>query len=148
LILLNLDRFTFVKKKIMGLFDKVFGGEKGTSEKKENKIPWNPLTEISQLDELEKLSEGKTVAIFKHSTTCGISRMVLKNFEADYEQQLNDSVDLYFLDLKAHRDISNGIADKFSVRHESPQMVVLKNREVVHHSSHQAISADKLKELA
>jgi len=132
----------------MGLFDKVFGGEKGTSEKKENNVPWNPLTEISQLDELEKLSENKTVAIFKHSTTCGISRMVLKNFEADYEQQLNDSVDLYFLDLKAHRDISNGIAEKFSVRHESPQMVVLKNREVVHHSSHQAISVDKLKELA
>ena len=131
----------------MGLFDKVFGGEKGTSEKKENNVPWNPLTEISQLDELEKLSENKTVAIFKHSTTCGISRMVLKNFEADYEQQLNDSVDLYFLDLKAHRDISNGIAENFSVRHESPQMVVLKNGEVVHHSSHQAISADKLKEL-
>ncbi len=131
----------------MGLFDKVFGGEKGTSEKKENNVPWNPLTEISQLDELEKLSENKTVAIFKHSTTCGISRMVLKNFEADYEQQLNDSVDLYFLDLKAHRDISNAIAEKFSVRHESPQMVVLKNGEVVHHSSHQAISADKLKEL-
>lgn len=131
----------------MGLFDKVFGGEKGTSEKKENNVPWNPLTEISQLDELEKLSENKTVAIFKHSTTCGISRMVLKNFEADYEQQLNDSVDLYFLDLKAHRDISNRIAEKFSVKHESPQMVVLKNGEVVHHSSHQAISADKLKEL-
>ncbi|MFV9482677.1 bacillithiol system redox-active protein YtxJ [Christiangramia sp. ASW11-125] len=132
----------------MGLFDKVFGGEKGTSEKKESNVPWNALTEISQLDELEKLSEDKTVTIFKHSTTCGISRMVLKNFEADYEQQLNDSVDLYFLDLKAHRDISNGIAEKFSVRHESPQMVVLKNREVVHHSSHQAISVDKLKELA
>lgn len=131
----------------MGLFDKVFGGDKDTSNKKDKVVPWIPLTEISQLTEIEGLSESTTVAVFKHSTTCGISRMVLRSFEAEYEEQLDNTVALYFLDLKAHRDISNGIAEKFSVRHESPQLVVLKNREVVHHSSHQDISVDNLKSL-
>lgn len=102
---------------------------------------------MAQLDKIEKRSEDRTIAILKHSTTCGISRMVLKMFEADYDLDENAPIDLYFLDLKAYRDISNEIAERFKVRHESPQLIVLKNREVVHHTSHQGISADKLKEL-
>ena len=134
----------------MGLFDKMFNSDKKeNSEKKEVKseTPWIDLNSMDQLDEIESKSEDRTVAILKHSTTCGISRMVLRTFESDYDLDQDEKIDLYFLDLKAHRDISNAIAERFKVRHESPQLIVLKNREVVHHSSHQAISADKLKEL-
>lgn len=73
--------------------------------------------------------------------------MVLRMFESDYDLGENEPIDLYYLDLITYREISNEIADRFKVRHESPQLIVLKNREVVHHSSHQSISADKLKEL-
>lgn len=135
----------------MGLFDKMFNSEKkettegNTSGK--SSTPWINLNSLAQLDEMEKRSEDRTVAVLKHSTTCGISRMVLKMFESDYDLNENEPIDLYFLDLRAHRDISNAIAEKFNVKHESPQLIVLKNREVVHHSSHQGISASKLKEL-
>jgi len=131
----------------MGLFDKMFNSEKKEKTEKKNSTPWIDLNSMEQLDEMENISEEKTVAVLKHSTTCGISRMVLKMFESDYDLDDNKPISLYFLDLKAHRDISNAIAERFNVRHESPQLIVLKNREVVHHSSHQAISADKLKEL-
>jgi len=131
----------------MGLFDKMFNSEKKEKTEKKNSTPWIDLNSMEQLDEMENISEEKTVAVLKHSTTCGISRMVLKMFESDYDLDDNEPINLYFLDLKAHRDISNAIAERFNVRHESPQLIVLKNREVVHHSSHQAISADKLKEL-
>ncbi|MCM4154543.1 bacillithiol system redox-active protein YtxJ [Gramella sp. AN32] len=131
----------------MGLFDKMFNAEKKDNQEMKNKTPWIDLNSIDQLDEIENRSEERTVAILKHSTTCGISRMVLKMFESDYDLDKDEAIDLYFLDLKSHRDISNAIAEKFRVRHESPQLIVLKNREVVHHSSHQAISANKLKEL-
>ena len=131
----------------MGLFDKMFGSEKKEKEVEKNATPWIDLNSMEQLDGIEKASENKTIAILKHSTRCGISRMVLRMFESDYDIDENEPIDLYFLDLIVYRDISNEIAERFNVRHESPQLIVIKNREVVHHSSHQAISANKLKEL-
>ncbi len=131
----------------MGLLDKLFSSGEEESEEQKSATPWIDLNEMEQLDKLEGISETKTVAILKHSTRCGVSRMVLRMFESDYDLDKNEPVELYFLDLIAHRDISNEIASRFNVRHESPQLIVLKNKEVVHHSSHQSISADKLKTL-
>ena len=128
----------------MGLFDKMFNSEKKEKEEEKNVTPWIDLNSMEQLDEIEKISEDKTVAILKHSTRCGVSKMVLRMFESDYDIDQNEPVELYFLDLISHREISNEIANKFKVHHESPQLIVLKNREVVHHSSHQSISAEKL----
>ncbi len=131
----------------MGIFNKIFNSEKKEEVDNKNVTPWIDLKSMEQLDEIEKASEENTVAILKHSTRCGISRMVLKMFESDYDLDENEPIKLYFLDLISYREISNEIANRFKVHHESPQLIVLKNREVVHHSSHQAISADKLKEL-
>ncbi|WP_300434452.1 bacillithiol system redox-active protein YtxJ [Christiangramia sp.] len=131
----------------MGLFDKIFNSEKKETTESKSATPWINLTSMDQLDEIEKISEEKTVAILKHSTTCGISRMVLKMFESDYDLDESEPINLYFLDLRAHRDVSNAIAEKFGVRHESPQLIVIKNKEVVHHASHQQIQAEKLHEL-
>lgn len=131
----------------MGLFDKIFNAEKKENNEEKKSTPWVDLNKMEQLDEIEKISEDKTVAILKHSTRCGVSKMVLRMFESDYDLNEDEPVQLYFLDLISYRDISNEIADRFKVRHESPQLIVLKNKEVVHHSSHQGISANKLKEL-
>lgn len=130
----------------MGLFDKVFKSERDIAKKEIEEVPWHALTESKQLDEIEKESEEKTVVIFKHSTRCGISRMVLNNFERGYDLEKDKEVKLYFLDLLANRGLSNEVADRFGVRHESPQMIILNDRKVVHHSSHHSISLDTVKE--
>jgi bacillithiol system protein YtxJ len=86
------------------------------------------------------------VAIFKHSTRCGISRAVLKMFEKNYS--LNDEqLKLYFLDLLQNRAISNEIAARFKVQHESPQIIVIKDGVVVHHDSHHSIEAEHLQKF-
>lgn len=131
----------------MGLFDKIFNSENKENNEEKKSTPWVDLNAMEQLDEIERISEDKTVAILKHSTRCGVSKMVLRMFESDYDLDESEPVQLYFLDLISYRDISNEIADRFKVRHESPQLIVLQNKEVVHHSSHQGISANKLKEL-
>lgn len=131
----------------MGIFDKLFKGEKENSGETGKDVPWNELKEISQLDKIEMESEDNYVAILKHSTRCGISRMVLRMFESDYNISEDAPVKLYFLDLIAFREISNEIEKRFNVRHESPQLIILHNKEVVHHSSHQSISAEKLQEM-
>ena len=117
------------------MFKKLFG----SSEPKEEKVlPWQPLTEIAQLDTIAEKSTGKTQLIFKHSTRCGISRMVMNQFESAYQLDLN--ADLYYLDLLSYREVSNQVGYKFQVMHQSPQLVVLRNGVVVAHVSHGEIN--------
>ena len=100
----------------------------------ESALDWIQLIEMSQLDTIIKNSNTKTQAIFKHSTRCGISRSVLRKFEQQFDS--SSSVELHFLDLLNHRDISNEIAHRFNVIHQSPQLLVIKNGVVEVHDSH------------
>jgi bacillithiol system protein YtxJ len=130
----------------MGLFDKVFKSERDIVKKEIEEVPWHALTESRQLDEIEKESNDKLIVIFKHSTRCGISRMVLNTFEKEYDLEKDKDVKLYFLDLIANRGLSNEVAERFKVRHESPQIILLRNTEVVHHASHQSIQMKDVKD--
>jgi bacillithiol system protein YtxJ len=126
----------------MSFFNSIFGNSEN-SETPKSKVNWTELTDILQLQEVEAISDEKPVVIFKHSTRCSISRMALKQFEREYD--LENVVDAYFLDLIAHRDISNEIADKFNVYHESPQLILIKNGKAVYNVSHSDIDATALK---
>lgn len=121
----------------MGIFDNVFGKKEGT-KKERKELPWIQLESIAQLETIVERSNNKPQVIYKHSSTCGISRMVLNMFTESYDMDLD--IDLYFLTIQHHRDVSNTIEDKFEVRHESPQLLVIKKGEVVFHTSHGAIS--------
>lgn len=120
----------------MGLFKKVF---KGSEPKEEKTLPWLPLSTIAQLNHIEKKSKTKTQVIFKHSTRCGISRMVIKQF-VDSFNVTEDDLDLYYLDLLAYRDVSNEVGYKFQVMHQSPQMLIIKRGVTVANASHGAIN--------
>ena len=123
----------------MNFFKKIFTENKITRESKKQ-IPWIPLTSLNQLDEILKDSDEKPIAIFKHSTRCGISRMALRQFEKQLNIEMS-SVSLYFLDLLVYREISNEIAKRFKVHHQSPQLIILKNGTAIHQSSHHEIDA-------
>lgn len=128
----------------MSIFKNLFGGSE--ESKNEIQLPWIALTSLEQLSKIEDASKTKTQAIFKHSTRCGISRMVLKQFEADYNLTENN-LDLYFLDLLNYREISNEIATKFQVMHESPQLLIIKNGIVVAYESHGGINSINLSQF-
>ena len=123
----------------MSFLKKIFGEDKNTKELKKQ-IPWIPLTSLDQLENISKESHIKPVAIFKHSTRCGISRMALRQFEKQLNIEMS-SVKLYYLDLLLYRDISNEIASGFKVSHQSPQLIILKNGKAIHKSSHHDIDA-------
>lgn len=120
----------------MGIFNRIFSSAE-SSAKHEQKLDWIPLQDNAHLDEIKRISADKRVLIFKHSTRCGISSMVLRKFEAAYQPE-EDTV-LYFLDLINHRDISNNIAEQFQVQHESPQLLVIKKGICDRHASHHQI---------
>ncbi len=123
----------------MSFLKKIFGENKNKKEIKKQ-IPWISLTSLDQLENIYKESHIKPVAIFKHSTRCGISRMALRQFEKQLNIEMS-SVKLYYLDLLPYRDISNEIASRFKVSHQSPQLIILKNGTAIHKSSHHDIDA-------
>lgn len=120
----------------MGLFKNIFKTKK---PKEEKILPWIPLNDIQQLNYIEDKSKTKTQVIFKHSTRCGISRMVINQFVDQYPFTEKEA-DLYYLDLLSFKDVSNEVDYKFQVVHQSPQLLVIKNGEVVVHDSHGAIN--------
>jgi len=101
-------------------------------------IPRVNMTHENQIEELLNLSNQKPILLFKHSTRCGISSMVLKRFENKIKNEESD-FGYYFLDLLQHRDLSNAIAQKLEVPHQSPQLIVVKDGKVSKHGSHYAI---------
>ncbi|QLG43826.1 bacillithiol system redox-active protein YtxJ [Costertonia aggregata] len=128
----------------MGLFKNMFGNTNATEKEEEKRISWIPLTSLDQLQEIEIKSKGKTQVIFKHSTTCGISRMVLNMFTRSYDLEENQ-MDFYFLDLHQNREVSDETGYTFQVMHQSPQLLIIKNGTAVFHTSHGAISEVDLK---
>jgi len=126
----------------MSVFSSLFGSF-DNQEEKTSKINWVPLVDLGQLNEIILQSAEKPVVIFKHSTRCSVSRMALKQFENEFD--LNDKVTPYFLDLLEHRDVSNAIADRFNVVHQSPQLLLIKNGMSVYDVSHSAIEAAELR---
>lgn len=130
----------------MGLFSTFKKNNSGNQNKENKKFPWIYLTAVNQLLEIQEKSQITPVVIFKHSTRCVISRMVLREFERSYPKE-GSSSSLYFLDLLAYRDISNKIAATFQVFHQSPQLIVIKNGEAVYHASHNEIKANAIKDI-
>lgn len=106
---------------------------------------WHPLTTVSQIEEIIERSKEVPCAIFKHSTRCSISSMAKYRLEDDWDFDGKD-LEPYYLDLIAHRDVSNAIAQQFSVHHESPQILLIRAGECTYDASHLDITVAELKE--
>jgi monothiol bacilliredoxin len=127
----------------MEIFNSLFGGFKSVKELKKV-LPWIDLNALDQLNAIENKSMTRLQVIFKHSTRCGVSRMVINQF-VDAYNLTEDDLDLYFLDLINYREVSNEVGYKFQVLHESPQLLLIKNGVVVAHASHSGVNEIDLK---
>ncbi|MCB0410083.1 MAG: bacillithiol system redox-active protein YtxJ [Flavobacteriales bacterium] len=109
---------------------------------------WLTLEDVTSLDEVISASFDsnlKAVAIFKHSTRCPISFAAKSRLELAWD--FKDELPIYYLDLINFREISNEIAERFNIQHESPQILIVKNGECIHHASHISISAKEIAKL-
>lgn len=110
-----------------------------------SKLNWINITTTDELEHALGETEEVSGLFFKHSTRCNISAMTLNSFESQWEE--NEKCKLYFIDLIAHRDVSNKISELTGVEHQSPQVVLVKNKEAVYDVSHNGISARTIKKL-
>ena len=127
----------------MKLLKKIF--KKNDPEAQEAFINWLHLINIDQIKQIRSLSKSETVFIFKHSTRCGISKMVIKRFENMFDESMSN-VKVYYLDLLSYRDVSDKVGVIFNVIHQSPQLLIIKNEVSVFNASHQDITSIKLQD--
>ncbi|MBK8927594.1 MAG: bacillithiol system redox-active protein YtxJ [Crocinitomicaceae bacterium] len=115
------------------------------SSKNKTIVNWNHLTEMSQLADLENISGEKPVLIFKHSTRCSISSMAKNRLELYWDQTIG--IEPWYLDLLNYRNISDEIANRYGVVHQSPQILLIKNGACTYHASHNEIDFNHIKKL-
>jgi len=107
-------------------------------------VNWHELERLDQLDELIANSKTTAVMILKHSTRCSISSMAKRRLEREWDLQ-DEEVQAWYLDLIAHRDVSNAIAERLGVEHQSPQIILIKDEKAILDQSHTAISASEIR---
>jgi len=102
---------------------------------------WIPLKTESDLQAIISKSDERPQVIFKHSTRCSISSMVLNRLE---RSDPDPEIDFNFLDLISNRALSNKISEQFNVYHESPQVLLISKGECVYDESHMGISMNDI----
>ena len=110
-------------------------------------MSWRSLNTHQEWQELLIASEHQPQLVFKHSTRCSISAMVLNRFENSALFRQKNKIELWYLDLIANRELSNLIATETNVWHESPQCIVIDNNTVIYAESHGSIDATTIHAL-
>ena len=121
----------------MGLFDRILGSK--VKEKKETNVSWISLNSLEQIKTIKEQSKSETIFVFKHSTRCGISSIVIKRFENLFDSSMNN-IKVYYLDLLNFRAISDEVGYSFQVQHQSPQLLIIRNEVAVLNVSHYDIA--------
>ncbi|EKB50291.1 bacillithiol system redox-active protein YtxJ [Cecembia lonarensis] len=103
-------------------------------------MDWIKLEDKSQIEAIKIQSKAKPVLIFKHSTRCSISSMVLERLKRNWKSEDFEKTTPYILDLIANRDLSNQIAQEFGVFHQSPQIILIKDEKSFYDTSHMGIN--------
>ncbi|WP_400193158.1 bacillithiol system redox-active protein YtxJ [Hymenobacter sp. B81] len=108
-------------------------------------MQWIPLTQPEQLTDIVRESAEQPVVIFKHSTSCSISAMAKTRLERQWPDADLGQVKTYYLDLLRYRPISNEIAQQFDVRHESPQLLLIRDGNCHYSASHMNIQLGEIR---
>ena len=122
----------------MGFLKNIFG-DKTSKGVEETYLSWTPLISLEEINTMKEISKNQSILIFKHSTRCGISRMVIKQFESLFNEE-NKQLKVYYLDLLNFREVSSKLSEVFQVIHQSPQLLVIKNGISVYNESHYEIT--------
>jgi bacillithiol system protein YtxJ len=112
-------------------------------------MPWSKSTqslpEIDSIEECASVMKEELVVLFKHSPTCPVSWMAHREVLQYRSEQPH--VPIYLISVRRRREVSRHIAEQTGIRHESPQVIVMRKGEVIGTGSHDDITAETLATL-
>ena len=104
------------------------------------------IDSIPALDALLETSKQRPVWVFKHSLTCGTSSFAWAEFRRFATEQ-DDGAVYAIIEVQNARAVSNALAERTGVRHQSPQVLLLRDCQVTWHASHYQIRVADLKKV-
>ncbi|GAJ99425.1 MULTISPECIES: bacillithiol system redox-active protein YtxJ [Geomicrobium] len=106
------------------------------------------MQQVTTEQEIEQaFVQHEKVFVFKNSTTCPISEAAFEELKA-FDEANDTGIPVYYLHVQDSRSLSNWVADEWSIKHESPQALLLKEFDVVWSKSHYDIKKDSLLDAA
>lgn len=91
--------------------------------------------ETTHLSEILEESNKSPVIIFKFSSECGTSERLQKEFEENMDnKKINNPI--FLVTVQKQKVLSQKIEEYFGIKHESPQVIMLKNGKVTYHENH------------
>jgi len=98
---------------------------------------------VETIDALNELLAGtalRPALIFKHSLSCGTSAMAMEEM-TDLVAAGPLEVEFVLVRVQAARAVSEAIATRLKVRHESPQVLLIRNEQVIWSATHWNVTA-------
>jgi thioredoxin 1 len=106
-----------------------------------------PLQDLESLDAAIAESADRPVLLFKHSRYCGVSCEALDELQTHIEGRAPGSVAYKMITVQTHRPLSDAVANRLGIRHETPQAILLRNGKAVWNASHFRITASQLDQI-
>lgn len=101
------------------------------------------LKKIETTEQFEELlNKESRFFLLKHSLTCPISQAAYQEYEKFAEE--HQDISAYFLAVQEARPLSNAIAEKFQIKHESPQAILFSDGKAGWNASHWKITSRSL----
>ncbi|MFW5947120.1 MAG: bacillithiol system redox-active protein YtxJ [Gemmatimonadota bacterium] len=97
---------------------------------------------VREPDELDAVLDEPVAVLYKHSPLCGASAMAARQVRAFLDS--NPGVPVYLVDVIRDRPVAREVTRRLSVRHKSPQALVLRDGAVVWKGSHTDVTAEAL----
>lgn len=97
---------------------------------------------VRDAEELERAFREPWGLVYKHSTRCPVSSAAWREVSAFRREHPEAAV--YVVHVVEQRELSNAVASRTRVRHESPQAIVLQGGQVAWHASHEGVTAEAL----
>lgn len=104
---------------------------------------YTQITKQEDFDQVWENSANHPVIVFKHSITCPISANAFEEFKSYMEDAEEEA---HYLIVSEVRDVSNQIAETTNIQHQSPQILLIKDKNVVWDASHTKITQGNIKE--
>ena len=105
---------------------------------------WREITTLDEWANVIKHSDQLPVLLLKHSTTCPISAAAWQECLGLVEDDPGENVDYILVKVIESRPVSNQIATELKIKHESPQLILIKSQEETWNTSHHSITQENI----
>ncbi|WP_163856217.1 bacillithiol system redox-active protein YtxJ [Paenibacillus elgii] len=105
---------------------------------------WKEITTNEEWEQFLAATTEQPIVVLKHSTACPVSFNALQEYEAYLGKTPNPDVEYVLVKVIESRPVSNQIAEDTGVKHASPQILYIKNKETIWNTSHWAITEEHM----